>query len=334
MLLLQSLSCIWKNLRTSLGTKFQRKDHLYVPTAEFSILVRITLCCQETLIRCPNLTSKIGGSRLIGRTSSANVYGAVYYTSVSSKRVCAGHSTLSSMSLQKTGCCKSLRIEKIGNIVSEGQELLNRANTWITLRHDNILTPIGFADGFGPLPSIVYDWMPGGTLTSYLKEDSDSLSVLQRFYLIRQVAAGLCYLHDKNVIHGNIHGNNVLIDAMAVAYLADYNVTAAHRGEHIPPSNVFDSQNVVAPTTESDIYSLGSVIYQILTGREPYYEVRDKSKVSIEILDGNKPSRLHHTHIADRHWLFMQKCWTVPESRPSAAEVLHFSQTEVEHLTA
>ncbi|KAG2353293.1 hypothetical protein BDR07DRAFT_1615059 [Suillus spraguei] len=305
MLLLQSLSCIWKNLRTSLGTKFQRKDHLNT----YSL---------------PNLTSKIGGSRLIGRTSSANVYGAVYYTSVTSKRVAV----------------KSLRIEKIGNIVSEGQELLNRANTWITLRHDNILTPIGFADGFGPLPSIVYDWMPGGTLTSYLKEDSDSLSVLQRFYLIRQVAAGLCYLHDKNVIHGNIHGNNVLIDAMAVAYLADYNVTAAHRGEHIPPSvrwaapERFDSQNVVAPTTENDIYSLGSVIYQILTGREPYYEVRDKSKVSIEILDGNKPSRLHHTHIADRHWLFMQKCWTVPESRPSAAEVLHFSQTEVEHLTA
>ncbi|KAG2073457.1 kinase-like protein [Suillus decipiens] len=321
MLLLQSLSRVWKNLRTSLGTKFQRKDpSLFVPTAIVVNPSEDHLIFPKNAYSLPNLTSKIGESTLIGRTSSANVYEAVYYSTATAPKLVA---------------VKSLRV---GNTVSEGQELLTRVNAWMALQHDNVLTPIGFADGFGPLPSIVYDWMPGGTLTSYLKEDPDSLSALQRFYLIRQIAAGL--LHDKNVIHGNIHGNNILIDAMGVAYLADYNVTAAHRGEHIPPSvrwaapEHFDSQNVVAPTTESDIYSLGSVIYQILTGREPYYEVRDKSKVAIEILDGNKPSRSHDTHIEDHHWLFMQKCWSVPESRPSAAEVLHFFQTEVERLTA
>ncbi|KAG2073458.1 kinase-like protein [Suillus decipiens] len=301
--LLHSLLCVWKSLLTSFGTKFQRKDHLYINN--YSIR---------------DLTSKIRESRWIGGTPSANVYEAVYYSTATAPKLVA---------------VKSLRV---GNTVSEGQELLTRVNAWMALQHDNVLTPIGFADGFGPLPSIVYDWMPGGTLTSYLEENFDGLSVLQRFDLIKQTAAGLSYLHDNGVIHGNIHGNNILIDAMGVAYLADYNVTAAHRGEHIPPSvrwaapEHFDSQNVVAPTTESDIYSLGSVIYQILTGREPYYEVRDKSKVAIEILDGNKPSRSHDTHIEDHHWLFMQKCWSVPESRPSAAEVLLFSQTEVERL--
>ncbi|KAG2360367.1 kinase-like domain-containing protein, partial [Suillus spraguei] len=211
---------------------------------------------------------------------------------------------------------KSLRIEKLGNTGSEGQELLTRANAWMTLQHDNVLTPIGFVDGFGPLPSIVYDWMPGGTLTSYLKEDSDNISVLQRFYLASLVHSFFQY----NIIHGNIHGNNVLIDAKGVAYLADYDVTAAHRGQHIPPSvrwaapERFDSQDVVTPTTKSDVYSLGSIIYQILTGREPYYEVRNRSKVSIEILNGNKPLRPHDVHIADHQWLFMQKCWSVQKA--------------------
>lgn len=305
--LLHGLSRVWNNLLTSFRTKFQRKDHLYIN--DYSIR---------------NLTSKIRKLRWIGGTPSANVYEALYSTTTTSKLVAV----------------KSLRIEKLGNTGSEGQELLTRANAWMTLQHDNVLTPIGFVDGFGPLPSIVYDWMPGGTLTSYLKEDSDNISVLQRFYLIRQIAAGLSHLHDKNIIHGNIHGNNVLIDAKGVAYLADYDVTAAHRGQHIPPSvrwaapERFDSQDVVTPTTKSDVYSLGSIIYQILTGREPYYEVRNRSKVSIEILNGNKPLRPHDVHIADHQWLFMQKCWSVPESRPSAAEVLHFFQTEVEHLTA
>ncbi|KAG2348281.1 kinase-like protein [Suillus weaverae] len=303
--LLHLILHVWQRLQTSFGTKIQRKDRL---NASYS------MC---------NLTSKIRKLRRVGGTSSANVYQAVYSTATISKQVAV----------------KSLRTEIFGHTArSEGQELLIRANAWMTLQHDNILIPIGFADGFGPLPSIVYDWMPGGTLTSYLEENSDSLSVLQRFYLIKQIAAGLCYLHYKNVIHGNLHGNNVLIDAMGVAYLADYDVTPAHRGQHIRPSvrwaapERFDSQNVIAPTTKSDVYSLGGVIYQILTGHEPYYEVRNRTKVSIEILNGNKPSRSHDIHIADHHWLFMQKCWSLPENRPSAAEVLHFAQMEVEHL--
>ncbi|KAG2740478.1 kinase-like protein [Suillus brevipes Sb2] len=283
--LLHDLLRVWQNLLTSLGTKIQKKNHLNA-SSSYPI---------------PNLTSKIRKSRRIGGSSSAYVYKAVYSTA--SKQVAV----------------KSWRIENTGH--SEGQELLIRASAWMTLQHDNILTPIGFTDGFGPLPSIVYDWMPSGTLTTYLEQNSDGLSVLQRFdlaSLFKQIAAGLCHLHYKNIIHGNLHGNNILIDAIGVAYIADYDVTAAHRGQHIPSSvrwaapERFDSQNVVAPTTKSDVYSLGSVMYQILTSREPYYEARSRSKVSIEIFNGNKPSRSHDTQIADRHWFFMQKCWSVP----------------------
>ncbi|KAG2126830.1 kinase-like domain-containing protein [Suillus clintonianus] len=268
------------------------------------------------------MTSKIQKIKKIGGTSSANVYKAKYYIdNTTSKQVVV----------------KSFRGQ------SESQELLLQAETWMTLRHDNILTPIGFTDGFGPFPSIVYDWMPGGTLASYLEQNSDSLSVLQKLCiasLIQQIAAGLCYLHDKNVIHGNLHGNNVLIDTNGVAYLADYEVTVAHRGQYIPPSvrwqapERFDSQGVVAPTTKSDIYSLGAIMLQVFTGREPYFDVRSRSKVSIEILNGSKPSRPHDAHIADHHWLFIQTCWSVPEHRPSAAEVLHFAQSEADLLSA
>ncbi|KAG2131263.1 kinase-like domain-containing protein [Suillus bovinus] len=272
-----------------------------------------------------NLTSKIQNAKLIGGTSSANVYKAVISTATTSKQVAV----------------KSLRIEIFGNIVqSETQEILIRVNAWMTsLEHDNILTPIGFAYGFGPLPSIVYDWMPGGTLTSYLAQNSDSLTILKRFYLIKQIAAGLRHLHYKNVIHKNLHGNNVLIDAAGIAHLADYDVTPAHRGQHIPPSvrwaaqEFFDIQYVVPPTTQSDIYSFGSLSYQILTGREPYYEIRHKSKVSIEISKGNKPSRSYDPPIAERHWEFIQKCWSVPERRPTAAQLLELVSREVELLT-
>ena len=35
----------------------------------------------------------------------------------------------------------------------------------------------------------------------------------------------------------------------------------------------------------------------------------------------------------DRHWRFIQKCWALPGDRPSAAELLHFAQTEIERLS-
>lgn len=53
---------------------------------------------------------------------------------------------------------------------------------------------------------------------------------------------------------------------MGIAYLADYDVTPAHQGQHIPPSvrwaapEHFDSKNVVVPMTKSDVYSIGTII--------------------------------------------------------------------------
>ncbi|OAX30791.1 kinase-like protein [Rhizopogon vinicolor AM-OR11-026] len=137
--------------------------------------------------------------------------------------------------------------------------------------------------------------------------------------------------------------NNVLIDARGVPYLADYELTGAYGGQYLPESvrwtapECFGSHGVGGtshlPTIKSDVYSLGSVMFQILTGQPPYYEVKSRSRVSIEILNGNKPSPPLDVHIADRHWLFIQKCWSLPADRPSAAQALHFAQTEVERLS-
>ncbi|OAX32371.1 kinase-like protein [Rhizopogon vinicolor AM-OR11-026] len=221
---------------------------------------------------------------------------------------------------------------------SESQNLLVKANAWIALKHVNVLTPIGYVDGFGPLPSIVYEWMPGGILPTYLQNHPE-LNDLQRLRLMEQIASGLCHLHYKRVIHGNLYGNNILIDANGVPYLADYELTGACRAQYLPESvrwtapERFDSHSTdgasYPPTTKSDVYSLGGVMYQIVTGRPPYYEVKSRSKVSIKILDGTKPSRPLDLHIADRYWLLIEQCWLLPEDRPSAAQVLHFAQTEV-----
>ncbi|KAJ8582953.1 kinase-like protein [Rhizopogon salebrosus TDB-379] len=268
----------------------------------------------------PNLTRKIRKENWSSSGRSADVYKAVYSARATSQQVAV----------------RSFRIAIPNNAQrSERQKLLVQADAWTTLQHKNILTPIGYVDGFGPLPSMVYKWMPRGTLTTYL-QDHPRLSISRRLCLIEQIAAGLSHLHYMNVIHGNLYGNNILIDAEGVPHLADYELNGAYQGQHLPETvrwtapERFGSHGVGAipysPTTQSDVYSVGGVVYQILTGRPPYYE-KSRSKVPIEILNGNRPSRPPGNIIDDGYWELIQKCWSLPEDRPSATQVLLFAQT-------
>lgn len=96
---------------------------------------------------------------------------------------------------------------------------------------------------------------------------------------IFQVLEGLIYLHDQGVIHRDIKGSNILATKEGSIKLADFGV--ATRVGPLKDSSVVGSPYWMAPevidqsgaTTASDIWSVGAVVIELLSGRPPYAEL-------------------------------------------------------------
>ncbi|KIJ09447.1 hypothetical protein PAXINDRAFT_102242 [Paxillus involutus ATCC 200175] len=99
--------------------------------------------------------------------------------------------------------------------------LRDQVEQWKTLVHNNVLPVYGTTRDFGPLPSLVCPWVDGGSLTHYLERNPD-LSPEKRHGILLQISDGLCYLHSKEIMHGELNGANVLVDTNGNVYLADF----------------------------------------------------------------------------------------------------------------
>ncbi|MFO0609090.1 MAG: protein kinase [Polyangiales bacterium] len=123
-------------------------------------------------------------------------------------------------------------------------------------------------------PTIVYDWMPGGTLAE--RVGRQSLREIRAVAL--RVLAALETLHRNGVVHRDLKPSNILFDAAGQARLGD--LGAAHLGDlgATVTGGLVGSLPYMAPeqitgapvSAATDLYALGCVLFQMLTGRAPY----------------------------------------------------------------
>ncbi|KAG1765984.1 kinase-like domain-containing protein, partial [Suillus placidus] len=212
---------------------------------------------------------------------------------------------------------------------------------WIQLSHDNILPLEGVTEGFGPLPALVTPWMENGSLNDYLKREVN-LSLEKKFNMAREVAAGLQYLHKQDIVHGNLTGDNILLDASGRARNADFShsvilAEADSRifSEQLPGDARYISPECIAsgfqtgipkPTKAGDVYSYGCLMFlQVLEGKIPYHYINRYEHIICLILTGTMPKKPPTSVVIDTDWDFIEKCWSKDaERRPSDEDILKF----------
>jgi len=168
----------------------------------------------------------------------------------------------------------------------EDEELLRRfireARLMASL-HNSHLVPVfdtGVDDVDGvPYYYIVMPFMDGGTLRSRIRRGPLPLAAACRY--LREIADALDYIHRKGIIHRDIKASNVLLDADGNCYLADFGIARNDSDitQLTSTGNVLGTVDYIAPElfepnykadARSDFYSLGVLLYEMVTGRLPF----------------------------------------------------------------
>jgi eukaryotic-like serine/threonine-protein kinase len=149
-----------------------------------------------------------------------------------------------------------------------------------TLDHPNIARLIDGGATEEGVPYLVMELIEGRPIDEYCAEHY--LEIKERLELFLQVCASVQYAHQRLVIHRDIKPSNILVTAQRVPKLLDFGIAKI-----LDPAGVSETTllrpmtpEYASPeqirgetiTTASDVYSLGVVLYKLLTGRSPYPE--------------------------------------------------------------
>ncbi len=180
-------------------------------------------------------------------------------------------------SLQRQVVLKILNPEMENNI---RERFLNEGQIIAQLKHPNIVTV--FDVGSDCIDNIEYnflamEYLEGGDLQSSTETGMDTYHVLE---VIDRIADALQLVHEQGIIHADVKPANILFRSNGCPVLADFGISrrqSYHRANShsdvLYTSPVYASPELIQALDydqRTDIYSLGIVMYQLLTGKKPY----------------------------------------------------------------
>ncbi|RLN48185.1 hypothetical protein BBJ29_000282 [Phytophthora kernoviae] len=217
------------------------------------------------------------------------------------------------------------------NSVEDKRTFRREAKTWQKARHRHIVNFFGACDQGSPW-FFVCEEAANGNLKNYLyrqKKVGRSLA-WRKLY---EAALGLHFLHKRNIIHNDLKCNQILVSAEGVAMLMDFGLSfmSADSRPNVPPGGTVRwkapeclAKADIAPTPESDVYSLGMCVVEAVTGGFPWGKCPDLA-IMFQVRRGvplPKPKEFE----SDEQWKFVKAlCAFDPKKRmklPDAIRVL------------
>ncbi|KXN82813.1 Serine/threonine-protein kinase HT1 [Leucoagaricus sp. SymC.cos] len=263
------------------------------------------------------------------------------------KRLAEGGCGIVYRGADPTICIKLMKRFDTGTLTAWVKEVI----LWAHSSHPNVLPFLGvFLDSQSDPPQtcLVSPFMKNGNL----RDCTARLPQKSRLPLIFDVINGLHYLHDLGVVHGDLKGENVLLSDEGRGLITDFgtshiNTATAATGSlslttlrFSAPETVLGNRN---PTKKFDIWSLGCLLYEILSRKPPYYQYKSEVQIIAALTRKEMPKRPgsiddndaekdeygwdddieeDYDAIDDQMWSLIVKCCaSEPEARPDIASV-------------
>ncbi len=185
--------------------------------------------------------------------------------------------------------------------------------------------------------AMVLNHIEEGNLREYLRKNYSKLTIKNRIAIFKDLCYSLYDIHKKDLIHCDLHSGNILIDG-GTCYITDLGLCGPVDDKS--SGKICGIVPYIAPevlqgkkkTKESDVYSVGMLIWEVFAGHPPFDDRAHNENLVINIvLNGMRPPLL--SNMPSDYAEMMQKCWDAdPSKRPTIYELYDFAYNKSKEI--